>query len=106
MDKVSNNFETLKKLSCCTKRIKDHVIKKGKRDLIHTICECVHNTLNGNVRLTPKDLKKLARHKYSLRKLLSKKNLKDKKEILIQKGGFLNILLPSAIALLTSILKK
>ncbi len=106
MDKVLDNFATLKKLSCCSKKVKNQVIKKGKKDLIHTICECVHNTLNGKVKLTPKELNKLNNHKYTLRKLLSKKNLKDKKEILIQKGGFLNILLPSAIALLTSILEK
>ena len=68
MDKVSDSFETLKKLSCCSKKVKNQVIKIGKKNLIHTICKCVHNTLNGTIKLSPKELNKLNNYKYSLRK--------------------------------------
>ena len=106
MDKLSKNLNTLKTLSCCRKRIKDNLIKRGKKDLINSVCECVLNTLNGKIKLTKKDTIKLSKFKYSLRKLLKKKSQKDKKKIIIQEGGFLQILLPSAIALITSILNN
>lgn len=86
--------------------IKDKLIKKGEKKLIDCIDECVYNTLNGNVKLSPKDKIRLSKYKYSLRKLLNKKNQKDKKKVIIQEGGFLRILLPSAIALISSLLNN
>ena len=103
MDKLKKNLTNLKTLSCCSKKIKDKLIKKGKKDLINCLDECVYNTLNGNVKLSPKNKIKLSRYKYSLRKLLKKKSQKGKKKIIIQEGGFLRILLPSAIALISSL---
>ena len=104
MDKLNKNLNNLKTLSCCRKKIKDKLIKKGEKKLIDCIDECVYNTLNGNVKLSPKDKIRLSKYKYSLRKLLNKKNQKDKKKVIIQEGGFLRILLPSAIALISSLL--
>ena len=52
--------------------------KRGKRDLILAINECVLNTLNGNVELTKKEKEKLEKFKYSLRKLLRKKSFNCK----------------------------
>ena len=106
MDKLNKNLNNLKTLSCCSKKIKDKLIKKGEKKLIDCIDECVYNTLNGNVKLSPKDKIRLSKYKYSLRKLLNKKNQKDKKKVIIQEGGFLRILLPSAIALISSLLNN
>ena len=94
------------KLSCdCKKKIKHNILKRGKRDLILAINECVLNTLNGNVELTKKEREKLEKFKYSLRKLLKKKSIQYKKKILLQEGGFLQVLLPSAISLIGSLLE-
>ena len=79
MDKLKKNLTNLKTLSCCKKKIKDKLIKKGQKDLIDCLDECVYNTLNGNVKLSPKNKIKPSRYKYSLRKLL-KKSHKDKKK--------------------------
>lgn len=106
MEKIEQNLKTLKILSCCGKKTKDKLIKKADKKLITAISECVLNTLNGNIKVSNKDKKKLAKYKYTLRKLLSNKAVKHKKEILIQKGGFLQFLLPSAIEFLTLLLSK
>ena len=52
MEKLKKNFENLKLLSDCKKKIRNSIIKKGGKDLILSINECVVNTLNGNVKLT------------------------------------------------------
>jgi hypothetical protein len=104
MEKLKNNFENLNLLASCSKKIKDSLIKKGERDLILSINECVINTLNGNITLSPKEKLKLKKYKYSLRKLLKNKSIHKKKKILIQEGGFLQILLPSAISLISTLL--
>lgn len=69
--------------------------------MIKTLDECVIKTLNGKIKISKKDKFKLNRFKYSLRKILSRK-----KKILIQEGGFLQYILPSAIALITTFIEK
>ena len=69
-------------------------------DLIRAICECCHNVLKGNVPLTPRQKKRLARYKKKLRQLSDRKtSIKRKREVL-QTGG----IAPLAAALLPAIL--
>ena len=104
MEKIIKNLNKLKILSCCKKKIKDNLIKKGDREFLLAIEECVINTLNGNINLSKKEKSQLIKFKYSLRRLIREKSLKGKKKILIQQGGFLQVLLPSAITLISAIL--
>ena len=103
MEKLKKKFENLHLLASCSKKIKDNLIKKGEKGLILSINECVINTLNGNISLSPKEKLKLKTFKYTLRKLLKNKSIQKKKKILIQEGGFLQILLPSAISLISTL---
>ena len=67
-------------------------------DLIKAIVECAINTLNGNHKLTKDEKSKLQKYKGRLRALVSPKiSFKNKRKLLIQKGGFI-------VPLLTSIL--
>lgn len=104
--KVKKNFDSLKLLSNCPKKLRNSVIKGASKELIDTICECILNFLNGNLNVPETDLEKLVKHKSSLRKLLKRISLKEKKKVLIQKGGFLQILLPSIITGLASIISS
>ena len=106
MEKLEKNIHNLKILSCCNKNLKNKLITKGDKSLILTLNECVLNTLNGNIKISPKDREKLLKHKYTLRKTLKAKSLKDKKQILIQKGGYLQYILPAAITLITTLLEN
>lgn len=70
------------------------LLKVAHPELIKTLCECVHNLLKGNVPLKGSLKKKLHPHKNNLRKIQSNKyTLGQKKKFLIQKGGFLPLLL-------------
>ena len=66
----------------------------------YAVCECVLNVTNGNVTITKEDFIKLKKFNKYFKKLLKKYSLKTKKKYLIQRGGFLQILIP---ALLTSL---
>ncbi|CAF1108807.1 unnamed protein product [Brachionus calyciflorus] len=103
-EKISQNFDYLKILAKCDKKMINSILNGANKDLIHSLCECIYNILKGNVELTERNKTQLIKHKNSLRKLLTKNSIKEKKKIPIQKGGFLQILLPSVISGLATIL--
>ena len=80
MDKLKNNLEKLKVLSCCGKKNRIKILKNGDEHLILCVCECILNTLNGNIQYSSKIFKKLKSVKYILRKINKLKNIKIKKK--------------------------
>jgi hypothetical protein len=63
--------------------------------------------VNGNVKITKAQRKKLARHAQVLRTLSTRKTpINKKKKILIQKGGFLPALLAPVLGLAASLVGK
>ena len=72
--------------------------------MIKSICEAALNLLKGNIHLTDNQKQKLAKFKNTIRRLASKSNLSDKKKIIIQKGGFLEFLVPALISGITSLI--
>lgn len=74
------------------------LLKTADKKLIKCICECALNVLRGVVSLKNCQLNKLKKHKNILRKLASKSknknSWKNKKRVIVQKGGsFLPFLL-------------
>ena len=104
----SESQDLLKVLSHCKPKIKNAILKNCENDLIHIICDCVYNVVKGNVPgLTQEKVNKLARHKTSLIKLSKKVPIKEKRKILIQKGGgFLPLLLPLVAPLIAQAVSK
>ena len=79
------------------------VLKTASPKLIKCICECALNLLRGNVPLKHSEKVKLRRHRHSLRKLAEKKgSWKSKKKFVVQKGGFLPLLIGPIIGALLS----
>ena len=76
------------------------LIRKASKDNIDALSEVALNTLLGNVPLSNKHKQKLKRHKFSIRNLAKKLSLKKKKEFLVQKGGFLPLLITPALSIL------
>jgi hypothetical protein len=75
-------------------------------DLIRCIGTCTRLIINVKAKLTPVELKQLRRRKQMVRSLARKNtSLKTKRKIL-QAGGFLNLILPPLVGLMTTILKK
>ena len=107
-ERVEKNVDFLKILSKCKSNMRKVILSNADKDLINTICECVHNCLNGNIELNNGIKTKLKLHKNDLRNLVGRnKSLKIKKKILSQKGGaFLPLLLSTVLGGLSSIFSK
>ena len=80
------------------------LLKAATCDEIKAIAECALNLLEHRIKITSAQKRKLKPYKNALRFVSSKQvNLKKKRNILEQKGGFLATLLPLAVSALSSI---
>ena len=104
----SESQDLLKVPSHCKPKVRNAILKNCENDLIHFICDCVYNVVKGNVPgLTQEKVNKLARHKTSLIKLTNKVPIKEKRKIIVQKGGgFLPFLLPLIALLIAKAVSK
>jgi hypothetical protein len=67
-------------------------------DLIKVLRDFVYYVLKGNVKLKREESERLDKYKSDLRKFVYEKgNVKKKRKFLIQKGGWLPLLIPAAI---------
>jgi len=81
-------------------------VRKCDREFLDCVSECAKNVIKGNVPLTSRQMTNLRRRRYDLRSLSNRKtSLKTKRKI-IQKGGFLSVLLPPVLSLLSTLLLK
>lgn len=100
---VIKNLPFLKTLAVAPPKLRRMILEKGNLQLIKAIVECVENVLKGNITLEADYLKKLKKHKSTLRKVSKAPNkLAQKKKVIVQKGGsFLPALLLPVISILT-----
>lgn len=79
-------------------RQRRHMIQN--KQVINCFCEMVQNVLKGHVKLTRGQKQRWSRHKHKLRRLVSGKTNTLQRSRLVQKGGFLPLLIPLATKLL------
>ena len=72
----------------------NRIIDEGGMELVHCICDCVHNILQGNIPMEHEEKERLKKYKELLRELVKKKTLDKRRKQLIQEGGFLGSLIP------------
>lgn len=95
-ERLRRNYKFLKLLKKAQRTKRKNLLEAADKDQILCLCDCANNILKGNIHLKPKEKKQLTRHKTVLRTLASgkgSKNIKKKRNLLIQKGGFLPALL-------------
>lgn len=82
------------------------LLRTADDKFIRCICECVVNTLKGNVPLEHREKEHLSKYKTTLRRIAAKQgNWKTKRKIVLQRGGFLPYIIgPILSALLTRII--
>lgn len=105
MNRIKANRDFLGLLCYSNKKLRDLLIKNANKEQIYTLCEIILNILNGNLKLSEDQLQKLSKIKAKLRNIIKRSSLK-KKKYLIQKGGFLQILIPSIISGLATIISS
>lgn len=99
MKKLVVNKHFLHILKNASPKLRKNILKQAKPHLIKTLCEICMNTLNGNMTISKSQKLRLKKYKTTLRNLSSPKvKLARKRNILIQKGGFLPVLLGSLLA--------
>lgn len=82
------------------------LLRTADHKFIRCICECVVNTLKGNVPLEHREKERLSKYKTTLRRIAAKQgNWKAKRKLVLQRGGFLPYIIgPILSALLTRII--
>lgn len=99
MKRLKANRHILHVLKNANPRLRKTIIKESTPEVIKTLCEICQNTLNGNAKISLPTKNRLKKYKKTIRNLMSPKlNLSSKRKILIQKGGFLPILLASLLS--------
>ena len=103
--RMKRNWDLLRVLQKAPKAQRDAIIRSSSDDLVLAICEIIVNVLNGTVRLTPAQRKKLTIYKKILRSVADRKlKSSTKKRLLIQKGGFLPAILTPVLAVVASLI--
>ena len=100
---VKKHLPLLQFLAKGKPKIRKAIIDESGPEVIKVLCECAKNTLNGNIKLSPTQFKKLKRYKAPLRHLADKKTGVRKKKQILQKGGLLGALLGAVIPTLASV---
>ena len=106
-ERIKRNAPYLLVLKNCKCKQRKAIIGSASNDLVKCLCECCLNILQGSVNVSEANHSKLKRHKTVLRSLASRKgSIKAKRNILIQKGGFLPLLLGALAPAIGGILSK
>ena len=102
--RFEKNRKLLEIVGECKKKLRTSIILNSDNDFILTIIECVLNIMNGNVNLNDENFKILKPYNKTFKKLIKKKiSLNNKRKIIVQKGGFLQFLIPAIISAVGSI---
>ena len=105
MTLTRQQLKQIELIRVCPQKLRKNLLKKLPNTAHKAISECALNVLKGNIPLSTHQKKCLKKHKTILRKIGDKKTtLFKKKKLIIQQGGFLNILIPAVAALLPSII--
>ena len=105
MEQIDQNKHFLSLFCSSPRKVQHALIKNATKSQIYSICEIVLNILKGNLKLPQEEIEKLQKKKKVLRSLMKRSSLKTKKH-LIQRGGFLQFLIPSIITGLASIVSS
>ena len=106
---LTSNYHYLNTLLKAEPKIRKFIILQAKKDLIKCLSECVYNTLlNKQIDISNQNIKKLKKYRKPLRKLAkTTTSYKERRKIFLQKGnGFLPLILPSVLSLVTSLISK
>lgn len=109
-DRLKRHINELHTLNSCKTSQRKNYLKDASEDLIHCLCEVCYNILLGNIPVSPQQREKLKKFKNLLRKLVEiqgkkkRKDLKLKRNIIAQTGGFLPLILTPLLAIASQLI--
>lgn len=99
--RLKKHYDILKVLRDGNTPLRKGILREADKDLITTLSECALNVLHKNQPVSAHCKRKLAVYKRELRRLASqnhKVGWKRKRKMLVQRGGFLGVLLSSLLS--------
>jgi len=105
--RLKRNLKFLHKVKGSKAAQRKQLLQCSKPDQIKCLSDCCHNILKGNVKLNNLQKKKLLQQAQFIR-LVASKDIKvpQKREILVQKGGFLPALLAPIIGIAGTLISE
>ncbi len=103
---VRTQLEMLKYLAKSKSKLRKSILSHADKNLITAICECSDNLLRGNIKISQKVKEQLKKYRHVLRELVEKSSVKKKRQILVQKGGFLEFLIPAVASGIAEIISS
>jgi len=101
MKRVRSIYHSLHVLNTAEPKLRIGLITNCNKELVNCISECVLNVLNGNIKFSGCNTRKLKKHKAALRTIADRHvSLSGNIRNIIQRGGFL---LPLLGAILSTI---
>jgi hypothetical protein len=104
LDNLKSQIDIIKVLG--NPKYRKAILAHADKRLITSLCELIYNVLKNNINISEQNRAKLLKHRKFLRELCEKSSLKAKKKILIQKGGFLQFLIPAVIGGIAQIISS
>lgn len=104
--RLNRNITLLDLLAKATKEQRNALISTATNDQLQCICDCATNILNENIPLTSEQYKKLKRFQKHIRYIANSDDNINNKRLVIQKGGFLPILLTPILSAAASLLAE
>jgi len=102
---LKRNLKFLQKVKTSKAEQRKQLLQRSNPDQIKCLSDCCHNILKGTIKLNKQQKKKLQQQAQFIRLVASKDiKLPRKREILVQKGGFLPALLAPIIGIAGSLL--
>ena|ERR1700712_2868692 len=104
---MKNVIECIPELEALAKvrgKKREIFISKAKNCIINAVSELAKNCLHGNINLNECQFDKLKKYQNILRKINTKKtSIKKRRELMIQNGGFLPLLIPPALSVIAGL---
>lgn len=95
----------LRHIAASNRKHQRALLRRASPGVLKLIAECCLNFCRGRFRLSPAKVRKLRRHRHVIRELAKRRTSSQRrKQLILQKGGFLSLLLPGAVSLLGSLL--
>lgn len=103
--RILRNKRFLQYYAVADKSRRRNLLKGASKDEIDSLCEATLNVVKQNVDIPVSTKEEICKHKRTICKVLKQKgNTTSRKRLLIQKGGFLPIIINTILPLLASAL--
>jgi hypothetical protein len=104
LDEIKNQIDLIKAVG--HPKYRKAILGCADKKLIKALCEIIFNVLQNNINISAKLKARLIRQRGCIRNLCNKSSFAVKKKTLIQKGGFLQFLIPAVIGGIAEIISS